>query len=181
MSSANIDTSADMHQLYCQHHGWLQGLLRKRLGNLCDAAESGAGCLCTALAEATSVRQPRGCAGLSERDGARHVRRISGASGEIERVWLASLAEQPEPVALSAEDSNIILETLYQVDAMLCALPEKVRAAFIMAQVQGRPYRDIAEALGVSERMVKKYMAQAMLHCVLLEAEIDADGQATRS
>lgn len=31
-------------------------------------------------------------------------------------------------------------------------------------------YADIAVELGVSERMVKKYMARAMLHCVLLEA-----------
>ncbi|MEQ9771472.1 sigma-70 family RNA polymerase sigma factor [Pectobacterium jejuense] len=180
MSSANIDTSADLHQLYCQHHGWLQGLLRKRLGNLCDAAD---------LAQDVFLRlllKPRQ---FDSHEGARAYLSVM-AQGmcvdlwrkrEIERVWLTSLAEQPEPVALSAEDSNIILETLYQVDTMLRALPEKVRAAFIMAQVQGLPYREIATALGVSERMVKKYMAQAMLHCVLLEAEIDADGQAVHS
>ncbi|MEL4888182.1 sigma-70 family RNA polymerase sigma factor [Pectobacterium betavasculorum] len=180
MSSANIDTSADMHQLYCQHHSWLQGLLRKRLGNLCDAAD---------LAQDVFLRlllKPRQ---FDNHAGARAYLSVM-AQGmcvdlwrkrEIERVWLTSLAEQPEPIALSAEDSNIILETLYQVDTMLRALPEKVRAAFIMAQVQGQPYREIAGTLGVSERMVKKYMAQAMLHCVLLEAEIDADGQAVHS
>ena len=30
-----------------------------------------------------------------------------------------------------------------------------------------------AEQLGVGERMVKKYMAQALLHCAILEAELD--------
>ena len=55
---------------------------------------------------------------------------------------------------------------------MLRSLSEKVRAAFIMSQLQGMTYAQIALALQVSERMVKKYMAQAMLHCVLLEAEL---------
>lgn len=176
MSSANIDTSTDLHQLYCQHHGWLQGLLRKRLGNLCDAAD---------LAQDVFVRLMLKPRQFDSHSGARAYLSVM-AQGmcvdlwrkrEIERLWLASLAAQPEPVAISAEQSNIVLETLYQVDAMLRALPEKVRAAFLMAQVQGLPYRDIATTLAVSERMVKKYMAQAMLHCVVLEADLDADAQ----
>ena len=48
-------------------------------------------------------------------------------------------------------------------------VPEKVRRAFLMAQLQGMPYREIAGTLGVSERMIKKYMAQAMLACLALE------------
>ncbi|PWC12061.1 RNA polymerase subunit sigma-24 [Brenneria roseae subsp. americana] len=172
MPSVPIDTAADIHQLYHQHHGWLQGLLRKRLGNLCDAAD---------LAQDVFLRlllKPRQ---FDSHAGARAYLSVM-AQGmcvdlwrkrEIERAWLNSLAAQPEPVTLSAEHNHIILETLYQVDAMLRALPEKVYAAFLMAQVQGLTYREIATALSVSERMVKKYMAQAMLHCVLLEAEID--------
>ena len=39
-----------------------------------------------------------------------------------------------------------------------------------MAQVDGMPYRAIAAQLSVSERMVKKYIAQAMLQCALIEA-----------
>ncbi|HAW37974.1 MAG TPA: RNA polymerase subunit sigma, partial [Pseudomonas sp.] len=35
----------------------------------------------------------------------------------------------------------------------------------------GMTYAAIATELGVSERMVKKYMAQAMLHCLMLVAE----------
>ena len=43
-----------------------------------------------------------------------------------------------------------------------------------MAQVDGMPYREIAVELGVSERMIKKYMAQAMLECALIEAGLKA-------
>ncbi|ATA25355.1 RNA polymerase subunit sigma-24 [Brenneria goodwinii] len=170
MSSVPIDTAADINQLYHQHHGWLQGLLRKRLGDFCDAAD---------LAQDVFLRlliKPRQ---FDSHAGARAYLSVM-AQGmcvdlwrrrEIERAWLNSLASQPETVVLSAEHSNIILETLYQVDAMLRTLPEKVRAAFVMAQIQGLTYREIASELHVCERMVKKYMAQAMLHCVLLEAE----------
>lgn len=169
MSSVPIDTAADINQLYHQHHGWLQGLLRKRLGDFCDAAD---------LAQDVFLRlliKPRQ---FDSHAGARAYLSVM-AQGmcvdlwrrrEIERAWLTSLANQPEIVALSAEDNNIILETLYQVDAMLRTLPEKVRSAFVMAQIQRLTYREIACELRVSERMVKKYMAQAMLHCVLLEA-----------
>ncbi|MEC5342827.1 sigma-70 family RNA polymerase sigma factor [Brenneria populi] len=173
MSSVPLDTAADIHQLYHQHHGWLQGLLRKRLGDFCDAAD---------LAQDVFLRllvKPRQ---FDSHAGARAYLSVM-AQGmcvdlwrrrEIERAWLVSLANQPERFALSAEDNNIILETLYQVDAMLRTLPEKARVAFVMTQIQGLTYREIASALQVSERMVKKYMAQAMLHCVLLEAEQEA-------
>lgn len=172
MSSVPIDTAADINQLYHQHHGWLQGLLRRRLGDFCDAAD---------LAQDIFVRLLTKPRQFDSHAGARAYLSVM-AQGmcvdlwrkrEIERAWLSSLADRPEIVALSAEYNNILLETLYQVDAMLRSLSEKARAAFVMAQIQGLTYREIAAQLGVSERMVKKYMAQAMLHCVLLEAELE--------
>ncbi|MNJ69247.1 putative RNA polymerase sigma factor FecI [compost metagenome] len=51
---------------------------------------------------------------------------------------------------------------------MLDRLPHKARRAFLMSQLQGMTYAAIAAELEVSERMVKKYMAQAMLHCLML-------------
>ncbi|KAA8998064.1 sigma-70 family RNA polymerase sigma factor [Affinibrenneria salicis] len=170
MPSANTLSPADLGQLYRQHHGWLQGVLRKRLGNICDAAD---------LAQDVFLRllvKPRS---FDSHAGARAYLSVM-AQGmcvdlwrrrEIERAWLTALAAQPERAALSAEHNNIILETLYLVDAMLQSLPENVRAAFIMSQVQGMTYARIAQELQVSERSVKNYMSQAMLHCILLEAE----------
>ncbi len=54
---------------------------------------------------------------------------------------------------------------------MLARLPAKASAAFLMSQLHGMTYAAIAAELGVSERMIKKYMAQAMLHCLLLVEE----------
>jgi RNA polymerase sigma-70 factor (ECF subfamily) len=89
---------------------------------------------------------------------------------EVEQAWLDALAAHPEAVEPSAEDRAIVIETLCRVSAMLERLPEKVASAFVLSQLHGLRYREIAERLQVSERMVKKYMARAMLHCVLLEA-----------
>ena len=86
----------------------------------------------------------------------------------IERAYLESLALQPEQYAPSPEQRELIMATLLQIDAMLRRLPGKVRDAFLMAQLDGLTYAQIAVKLGVSERMVKKYMAQAMLHCLTL-------------
>jgi RNA polymerase sigma-70 factor (ECF subfamily) len=75
---------------------------------------------------------------------------------------------QPSP-----EQQAIIVETLHEVDAMLQRLPPRVSEAFILAQLHGMPYKLIADQIGVSERMIKKYLAQAMMHCAILEAELD--------
>lgn len=80
------------------------------------------------------------------------------------------MAVQPEVTAPSPEHCAIVIETLCEIGAMLSQLPEKPANAFIMAQVHGMTYREIGVELGVSDRMVKKYMAQAMLHCALIEA-----------
>lgn len=165
------DTSSpqSLHSLYSEHHGWLQSWLRRRIGCPDGAAD---------LAQDTFVRllsRPR------RFDGGRGVRAYLSriADGllidqwrrrKIEQAWLDTLAAQAEVLSPSPEYQALVMEALYEVDAMLRTLPLRVRQAFVMAQLHGLGYRQIAGHLGVSERMVKKYMAQAMLHCLVLEA-----------
>lgn len=89
---------------------------------------------------------------------------------EVEQAWLQTLACRPGAVEPSPEHRALIVETLLEVGDMLGRLSQKAACAFIMAQVDGLPYREIAAQLAVSERMVKKYIAQAMLQCALIEA-----------
>ena len=51
---------------------------------------------------------------------------------------------------------------------VLDGLPPKVRHAFLLSQLEGLKYDDIAARLSVSVSMVKKYMLQAITHCVRL-------------
>lgn len=170
------ETPCELDSLYHHHYGWLRDLLRRRLGSACDAAD---------LAHDVFVHllvRPREFDSFS---GAR-AWLSTVAKGlcidlwrrrEIERAWLATLAAQ-EGEAPSAEDQAIVIEALCQVDALLQRLPAKVARAFLLSQLEGLTYREIAEILAVSERMVKKYMAQAILHCALFESEFSPDHSA---
>lgn len=159
-----------LHRLYAEHNGWLNGWLRRQLGcnqRAADLAQDTFVRVMTKDQDVGAIREPRAylhtiAKGLL----INHWRRR-----QIEQAYLDALALQPEPVAPSPESQALIVETLLQVDAMLAQLPAKVRSAFLMSQLQGMTYAAIAIELGVSERMVKKYMAQAMLHCLLLVAE----------
>ena len=156
-----------LQQLYCEHHGWLQSWLRKRLGCAENAADLAQDTFMRMLAkerELTSLREPRAyLRTVAHSLLVNHWRRQA-----LERAYLDALALQPLACAPSPETRELVMETLCAIDAMLRKLPGKVREAFLLSQLDGLTYAVIASRLQVSERMVKKYMAQAMLHCLLL-------------
>lgn len=63
------------------------------------------------------------------------------------------------------------LELLQQIDAMLDGLNVKAREAFLLSQLEGLTYADIASRLAVSVSSVKKYIAKATEHCLLFRLE----------
>ena len=162
--------SNDVGELYVDHHGWLLGWLRQRVSCNETAAD---------ISHDTFVRLLDKTFQVDSFAGARRYMRII-ADGlcvdmwrrkSIEKAWLETLAARPQQVEVSPEHRALIIESLCEVDAMLQRLPEKVATAFILSQVEGLTYKKIAEQLGVSDRMIKKYMARAMLECVLIEAD----------
>lgn len=50
---------------------------------------------------------------------------------------------------------------------MLDGLNGKTREAFLLSQLDGLTYSEIAHKLGVSISSVKKYVAKAVEHCLL--------------
>lgn len=168
MSSANLTEHNDIHTLYNNHHLWLRDWLGKKLRCSEIAADLAHDTFVRLLRrdkEGIVVQEPR--AYLSSI--ARGLLINFWRRQDIERAYSEALALQPEQLQPSAEEQYLIMETVLQVDAMLRNLPLRVRKAFLMSRVEGLTYRQIGENLDVSERMVKKYMAQAMYHCLLLE------------
>lgn len=157
--------------LYGNHHGWLYKWLHRRLGNAADAAD---------LAQDAFLRVLTGKCRFDNDPQARvYLRNM--ASGlcvdlwrrrELEQAWADTLAALPEPTAPSAEHQAIVLEALGEIDAMLRGLPPKAAQAFVMAIVCEATDDEVASALGVSSRMVRKYVSQAMLRCLLLETRL---------
>ncbi|MFT3804304.1 MAG: sigma-70 family RNA polymerase sigma factor [Burkholderiaceae bacterium] len=164
---------ADLGPLYTAHHGWLQAWLRRRLGNACDAAD---------LAHDAFVRlllKPRQ---FDSVDGARaYLSTVARGlcvdlwrRREIEQAWLDALAARPQAVEPSAEQRVMVLQALVEIDAMLAALPPRPARAFVLAMVEERTDAEIAAELGVSDRMVRKYLSRVMLHCLQLPGALPA-------
>lgn len=165
MSTAfpDVPPSQDLHDLYRDHHGWLNGWLRKRLGDRERAAD---------IAQDTFLRLlvTRRLPELGE--GRRYLAQIARnlvidqwRRQRIEQAYLANLAALPEPEMPSLETRAMIIETLLQIDAMLDAMPAKVREAFLLSQFEGLTYPQIAERLQVSVSSVQKYMQRAISAC----------------
>ncbi|AVJ28110.1 sigma-70 family RNA polymerase sigma factor [Achromobacter spanius] len=148
--------------MYANHHGWLLGWLRKRLGSAADAADLAHDTFLRVLGNARAdVREPR--AFLSTVAGgilANFYRRR-----DIEQAYLRTLADLPETYAPSPEARAIVLETLVEIDRRLSGLPAPVRQAFLLAQVDGMKQSEIAATLGVSLPTVQRYVARALLQC----------------
>ena len=165
---AELSLQNQVHALYSDHHGWLQGWLRRRLGDAFVAADLTHDTFVRIMARPTVVECEEPRAYLSTI--ARGLLVDHWRRQDIERAWLQTLAALPEPVVPSPEERGLLLEALCRIDALLDQLKPKVREAFLLSQLDGLTYREIGARLGVGERMVKKYMAQAMLHCLLADA-----------
>lgn len=150
--------------LYSDHHSWLHGWLRKKLGCSQRAADLAhdAFIRILTLAEPQNLKEPRAFLTTTATrlliDGARRRK--------IEHAYL-------EALALSADDANIpspeaihaALQMLEKISRMLEGLPPKPREAFLLNRLDGLSYNEIAKVLGVSASMVKQYMASVLVHC----------------
>ncbi|MBG6286630.1 MULTISPECIES: sigma-70 family RNA polymerase sigma factor [Pseudomonas] len=151
--------------LYRDHHGWLRGWLRQRLNDSADAAD---------LAQDTFVRVLMAKSAGVIREPRHYLQTIARGlvidlyrRRSLERAYLEALALLPEAVQPSLEEQALLLEALTEIDRMLDGLGQKTRQAFILSQLEGLTYSQIAERLGISIRTVNKYMAKAMEHCCL--------------
>ncbi|SFW71497.1 RNA polymerase sigma-70 factor, ECF subfamily [Pseudomonas sp. NFACC04-2] len=84
---------------------------------------------------------------------------------DLERAYLDTLAQLPEQVAPSEEERAIILQTLTELDQLLDGLPQAVKQAFLLAQVDGLTYNEIARELGISLATVKRHLNKAAMRC----------------
>jgi RNA polymerase sigma-70 factor (ECF subfamily) len=159
--------------LYRDHQGWLIQRLRARLSCSQQAADFAQDTFVRILARAdygqriAGLREPRSyLATIANRVLIDHFRRSA-----VEKAYFEALATQPPAVEISPEERLALLECLQELDAMLSGLGAKVRRAFLLSQLHGLPYAEIALDLGVSVSSVKKYMARATASCLLYAYE----------
>jgi len=56
-------------------------------------------------------------------------------------------------------------QAVRRLERLIAAMPAKCRRAFVLHQFDGRDFGSIAKEMHISERMVRKYVVRALLHC----------------
>ncbi|MBA6097081.1 MULTISPECIES: sigma-70 family RNA polymerase sigma factor [Pseudomonas] len=153
--------------LYARHCSWLVAWLQRRINCREGAADIAQDTFMRIWASAKAqafedIREPRAyLRTVAQRLMINHIERLS-----LERAYLASLQHLTEETALSPEARAILLETLIELDALLAGLPPKIRAAFLLSQLDGLTYEEIASRMHLSVRTVTRYMAQGFRQCL---------------
>ena len=149
----------DIATLYADHHGWLQGWLRKKLGSTACAADVAQDTFMRLLdrEDAVAAREPRAfLATVAQRVLFNHYRRE-----KLEQAYLDVLAQLPPLHAPSPEVRALLLATVFELDRMLDDLPPPVKRAFLLRQLDELPQEDIARQLGISLATVKRHLQRA--------------------
>lgn len=158
-----------LESLYGAHHGWLKSWLTRRLQSTFDADDIAQDTFLRVMGSEmlSTIRDPRSfLCSIAKRVMVDLFRRNA-----LEKAYLEMLALMPEKLVPSPEERESQLETLQLIDAMLDGLSGKTREAFLLSQLEGLTYSDIAQKLGVSASSVKKYVARAVEHCLLFRLE----------
>lgn len=165
--------TAAVQHIYEQHHSWLHGWLKGKLHNACDAADVAHDTFVRILGgrHAAQIVEPRDYLATIAR-GLVIDRYRRHAIEQAYRQTLAERAERAETTAISEEDKAIIIETLVAVDKALSSLGGRARQIFMLSQIEGLTYQQIADRLQVSLTTVKKHMIRALTECSLIMASL---------
>ena len=158
-----LSPSNTVEVLYHDHHHWLTGWLRRKLGCPQSAADLAQDTFIRVLTarQAPTLIEPRAfLTTVAKRVLFNHYRRQ-----DVERAYLDALAQLPEQVAPSEEERAIILQTLVELDQLLDGLPIPVKRAFLLAQLDGLSYAQIGAELGISIATVKRHLNKAAMRC----------------
>ena len=168
MSTSGSVLPSAVAALYVDHHSWLRGWLHRRLGSAEHAADLAQDTFVRVLRhrhELDALREPRAYLTTTARhlmiDRARR-RRVECACLNELTLRFAQFGHAPSPEQRMAQ-----AQTLQHASAMLETLSPSAREAVRLRYIEGQSHACIAEQLGKSARMVRKYLVQAVERCAL--------------
>ncbi|MFT3804900.1 MAG: sigma-70 family RNA polymerase sigma factor [Burkholderiaceae bacterium] len=155
-----------IRDLYADHHGWLLAWLRRRLGCTHHAADVAHDTFLRIVASRDAllgIQEPRAYLSTT----AKRLLVDRSRRQAIEQAYLQELAllAQSQPGYPSPDDILMAVQALEQIGTALRGVAPRAREAFLRHYLDEQPQAAIAAELGVSKRMVQKYLVQALLHC----------------
>lgn len=155
-----------VERLFAEHYASLLAFFSRRVRARSEAADLAQEVYLRMLrvGDAGAIRNPEGylftVATNLAREHAVLERRRTSSIGLDEAQDDASL-QIPPPYERELDGA----QRAARLRTVLAQLPPKCRAAVVMQYAQGLSYQEIALRLDVSPHMVKKYLAQALMHC----------------
>lgn len=165
MPASETTLQQAVHTLYSDHHGWLLGWLRRKLGCPHQAADLTHDTFTRLLGfgKLPALYEPRAYLLVTANRlliNDYHRRRV-----EEETLRTVAILQESDAGSNTVEIAAA-RQLLAQVIWLLTEeIEEKPRQAFLLARLDGLSYREIAERLQVSESSVKQYLARTLVHC----------------
>lgn len=154
-----------VQKLFVAHAEVLKAFFQKRLRSKAEAADLAQEVYLRILrVDWTAVRNPEGYLYTVAGNLLKEQRIVEQRRSRLDDAEDPSLALQL--AELPSFDSEIDSESRRKrLLEVLEQLPKDCRAAVVLQYRDGLSYQEIAERLGVSTHMVKKHLAQALVHC----------------
>lgn len=155
--------------LYRDHHGWLRGWLRHKLGCTEQAADLAHDTFLRLLSTRevlSALNEPRAYLVTA----AKHLLIDRARRQRIRLAYLEQLERRIEaaPDMLHAPSAETVLQAVQAIEALgraLLAVHAQAAEAFLLHYLQGRKQEELAVQFGVSLRTLQSWLAHALVQC----------------
>ena len=155
-----------VEKLFTEHYAALLAFFYRRVKRKSDASDLVQEVYLRMLRvnDANAIRNPEGylytvASNLAKEHAV--LERRQGRGIDVDEV---TAEQQLRVLPLFDRDLDLV-RRVSRLRTVLAELSPKCRAAVVMQYNHGLSYREIADRLDVSPHMVKKYLAQALVHC----------------